>query len=215
MQFWMASSNFCIKAACFPDTDSFTPAVLDTSACTNACASTAVAKRNTVAKYLTCAAELSISICCRVGDRRYCITFTYAAMPDAPVGLLVLFGKSFDRGGHVGHFALVPDGQFMYHSRQGKSRVRRCSVDCGNFNDLRFANAGCQMAQLSTFIGTKNAAIITMPAISHNSTVNMNTMGIKTPSLPAKIQSSSGVNSGTQPLVQNIRNTISILVYVG
>ena len=134
-------------------------------------------------------------------------------MPDAPVGLLVLFGKSFDRGGHVGHFALVPAGQFMYHSRQGKSRVRFCSFDCGNFNDLRFTAAGSQMAQLCAFISAKNAARITMPAISHNSTVNMKTMGRRAKSLPAgmhKIQSSAGVNSGTWPHVQNIINTTSM-----
>jgi hypothetical protein len=77
----------------------------------------------------------------------------------------------------------------------------------------RNQHARCQMAQLFAFISAKHAARITMPAISHNSTVNMKTMGRRAKSLPAgmhKIQSSAGVNSGTWPHVQNIINTTSM-----
>ena len=78
---------------------------------------------------------------------------------------------------------------------------------------MAYSSTWSQMAQLSAFISAKNATNITMPAISHNSTVNMKTMGRRAKSLPAgmhKIQSSAGVNSGTWPHVQNIINTTSM-----
>ena len=61
------------------------------------------------------------------------------------------------------------------HLSDGANRV--CAAAASISETVNDAIAGCQMAQLSAFISAKKTARITMLAISHNSTVNMKTMG--------------------------------------